>query len=179
MKRLITAVLLLLSLASFSQEAYIIKKDSTKIVVNPESVYIIPVDKRVAYKLPGKTWEKYVRYKDLDFVSYDGKRFKNGAFIIAENASVKMETLPQTVTTDKPTMRTFFYYRFVDKKTNKIISRGTFTSVKSKANKEKMETAITLVKQYFADCPQVMQKVADTTQDRESFFWDLQYIECN
>lgn len=76
-------------------------------------------------------------------------------------------------------MRTYFYYRFVDKKTKKTIHQGTFTSVNSKSNKEKMESAIKLVKKYFADCPQVMEKVSETAADREAFFWDMIFIDCN
>ncbi len=174
MKKLIYIMMLCLSLAAFAQDDFIMKKDGTKIIVDPETVVIMQFDERIGYKAPGRNRREHVKYKDLAYVAIDGMRYRLGYYMIAENEEVVMGTAERVFVNPEATC---LYYRIIDKKTEKTIKSGTLKDTDT--GTKEIDAAIELARQYFSECPTVMEKINGTLEERKAFFWDRIYIECN
>jgi len=73
----IAVMLLFFSLNSFAQNSFFIDKKGEKTIIKDDEWDIIVIDKRVSYKLPGKTWEKYITFSDLDYGIFGSYKFKS------------------------------------------------------------------------------------------------------
>lgn len=65
MKKLLI-ILLFTFTGTFAQNSYIVDKKGNKSFIRPELTDVLLIDKRISYVNVGKTWEKYIKFEDLD-----------------------------------------------------------------------------------------------------------------
>ncbi|WP_432671267.1 hypothetical protein [Flavobacterium sp. SM2513] len=174
MKNVIIVFIVFLSFSAQSQNAFFVDKKGKKTIMRDDAVDFIPFDKRVSYKQVGKTWEKYIKFSDLNYMKWNGYIFKNfkvgkdkkekSLFLVAETKTHKLFTVAITNTTTSArgtTMGSTTWYEFLitDDKLN-VIENLTFTS--ARRDIEDREKIGPLVRKYFADCDQIIQNLAQT-----------------
>jgi hypothetical protein len=114
MKNLLLLIFIFLSFNSYSQkfdrdsEKVIFLKDGTKIIPNQKDVRNDPEDNCITYWLEGSSWAKYLKYKNLDYVTIGDKLFKTfefkekgkekrtkpiGMFVLIETQNYKLLTI--------------------------------------------------------------------------------------
>lgn len=190
-------LVLLFTLNSFSQNSFILKKDGTKILITDSfnAIDIIDIDKRVSYVLPGKTWEKYTTYKDLDYASFGSYLFKSflikkkyhGYFVLADDVDKRLVSLVTTVTATQGTltMTSVFYDVLILDMNDNIIDSIYFKASRGGGNTELRKQVPTLIKNNFKNCPKIIERLESFITDDEYFlgilgFFDSPiYIKCN
>lgn len=175
MKGKLLFVFLLCSLSAFSQKDMVVKKDGTKIIVKDGSIDPISIDERIAYVLPEKTWEKYVRYRELDYFISGNSLFKNGAFVLGESDDKILYSIIHTVV-GKMYGNSYYQYYIYDKKTKKRIDGGSFTARDNRSNKDKIAAAFAMIKKHFSDCEELMAQLE--SKPGYEFFQEQKYILC-
>ena len=68
---------MLFSLYGFGQNSYFVKLDGKKFVMNDASVSFFSSENKIQYLEVGKNWERYVKFKDLDYAIYEDKLLKS------------------------------------------------------------------------------------------------------
>lgn len=190
-------LVLFFTLNAFSQQSFILKKDGTKIQItdNFNAIDIIDIDKRVSYVLPGKTWEKYVTYKDLDYASFGPFYFKSfvikkknrGYFVLVDDVDKRLVSLVTTVTVTQGSMSsTSIYYDILILDLNdNIIDSLNFKASKSGGNTDLRKQVPDLIKKNFKNCPKVIERLESFITDDEYYlgvlgFFDTPiYLKCN
>ncbi|MFD1603201.1 hypothetical protein ACFSJW_18895 [Flavobacterium artemisiae] len=187
------------SLNFYSQNSFILKKDGTKIEISDKfnDFEIINIDKRISYVIPGKTWEKYITYKDLDYASFGQYVFKSfiiekkqkGYFVLAEDVDKRLVCLVTSVTTQqgKSLYSTITYYDIlVLDLNNNIIETLDFKGTnKSLGHVELRKKVPELIKRNFKNCPKVIERMESFNTNDEYFmdilgFFDSPvYLKCN
>ncbi|HEX9978959.1 MAG TPA: hypothetical protein VGB50_00170 [Flavobacterium sp.] len=193
MRKILILLCCIIGYAATAQNSYFVDKKGTKTIVRDDAIEIIVIDKRVSYKQVGKTWEKYITYKDLDYVimgPYVFKTFRfgkskkdEGFFIRAETAEKKLLTVAVTVTTTSSSGRmssSITHYRaVVADNNNTILDEVKFTS--SRSDDEGRAMAVPMVMKHFSDCPSVVAQMTPHTYSPETvsqFFDSPMYINC-
>lgn len=191
MKKIVLLFLfLVMSLNSFSQNSYFVDKKGARTIMDNESVDVILIDKRISYSLPGKTWEKYVKFDDLDYAvvgpsllksfKLNNKKPYNVFFVYGEKEDKQLigVKITTTVTSGRSSYSTDSYRLLVIDSNQMIIEDLKFTSsVKDTKNGEKNKVA-PIVEKHFSDCPDVMTKLENYRTSILDFFTDTTYINC-
>ncbi|MFB9080252.1 hypothetical protein ACFFLS_11820 [Flavobacterium procerum] len=187
------------SLNSYSQNSFILKKDGTKIEISDKfnDFGIINIDKRISYVIPGKTWEKYITYKDLDYASFGQYVFKSfiikkkqkGYFVLADDVDKRLVCLVTTVTTKqgKSLYSTITYYDILVLDLNNNIIETLYFKGTSKSldHVELRKKVPELIKRNFKNCPKVIERMESFNTNDEYFmdilgFFDSPvYLKCN
>jgi hypothetical protein len=189
-------ILLLVFTRSFAQTAYIVDKKGNKTFVRPERTDIIVIDKRITYTIIGKSWEKYIKFEDLDHAvigtsllkSFHLNQKKRPAvyFVYGEKEDKKLIGLATTVTTTRgnfSSSKTYFEMYIVDNNETVIEEIGA-NSGNSKANIDNKAKIAPMIKKHFSDCPELMAKLDRYNIDDEKntsildFFFDTENINC-
>jgi hypothetical protein len=165
---------------SFSQEAYFVDLKGNKTEIRPDDYDIISIDSRFSYKLPGKTWEKYIRYKELDYAvlgSYFFKVFpfkKNrfGLYVIAEYKNLKLAGIIHEYTTTSgmtgAVTGTLYYAFYIIENDNEIIYSDTvYDSTRNKFI-EGREELINKLKSSFSECQPFIEKINSLTNSNDA-----------
>jgi hypothetical protein len=196
MKALHTIIFLFVAAVAFGQEAYILDKKGNKTIIREDAVDIIHIDKRISYKLPGKTWEKYITYKDLDLAVFGPYRFKGftidnkktGYFVIAEDGIRKLAGLSITVTTTQGSMSTtrVYNYLYVIENDTTVIYDLLLRDLKNNKNRAKRLEIPEKIKEYFPNCTALLSRVDALSKDSDEDFLSILalvetpiYINCN
>ena len=189
----------LFSLNSYSQNSYIFKKDGTKIAITDDfyAIDIIDIDKRVSYVIPGKTWEKYVTYKDLNYASFGPYVFKSfliknrhkGYFVLADDVDRRLVCLVTTVTSTQgkslSSTITFYDILVLDLNDNIIESLDFKGTNRGETNVELRKKVPEFIKRNFKNCPKVIERMESFNTNDEYFmgilgFFDSPiYLKCN
>jgi hypothetical protein len=188
----------LFTLNSFSQNSFLLKKDGSKVLINDDfnAIDILDIDKRISYKLPGKTWEKYVTYKDLDYAVFGPYLFKSffidkrhkAFFVLAEDADRRLVSLVTEVTTKqgRSLYSTVRYYEILVLDLNdNIIETLTLKDISTSKNIELRKLIPEFIKRNFKNCPKVIERMESFATDDEKFtgilgFFDSPiYLKCN
>lgn len=187
------------SLNSYSQNSFILKKDGTKIEISDKftDFQVINIDKRISYVVPGKTWEKYITYKDLDYASFGQYVFKSfkvkkkqkGYFVLADDVDKRLVCLVTAVTTKqgKSLYSTITYYDVLvldlgDNIIETLYFKGTSKSADNVGLRKKVPE---LIKRNFQNCPKVIERMESFNTNDEyfmdilSFFDSPVYLKCN
>lgn len=196
MKQILIFLIYFFSLNIFSQNSFIVDKKGTKTFVRDDATEIIVVDKRISYVNVGKSWEKYIKFDDLDFAvigssllkSFNLNQSKKSSvyFVLAEKQDMKLIGLTVTVTTTQgnSTWSTTYYELYVVDNNNKILEGLNMTG--GDMNKSIIERAkiAPMIKKYFSDCPKVITKLNkyDVVDEKNrsilEFLSDTEYINC-
>jgi hypothetical protein len=197
MKKLLLILLFVCS-CSFAQSSYIVDKKGNKSLVRDELTQVILIDKRISYVNVGKSWEKYIKFEDLDYaflgLSYlksfhlNQKKRAKVYFVFAEKEDKKLIGVAITVTSSTSTGRMMssktYYELYVIDNSETIIDQIDATSGGSDENIELRGKIAPMVRKHFSDCPEVMSKLQkyDVADEENrtilSFISDTDYIEC-
>jgi hypothetical protein len=196
MKKLLL-ILLFASSFSFAQ-SYIVDKKGNKSMVRDELTQVILIDKRISYVNVGKSWEKYIKFEDLDYaflgLSYlksfhlNQKKRAKVYFVFAEKEDKKLIGVTITVTSSSANgtmMSSKSYYElYVIDNNETILDQIEASSGKSDENIALRSKIAPMIRKHFSDCPEVMSKLQkyDVADEENrtilSFISDTEYIEC-
>jgi hypothetical protein len=189
-------ILLFAFSSSFAQKSFIVDKKGTKIIIRDELTNIILIDKRISYVINGKSWEKYIKFQDLDYAvigpsllkSFHLNQQKKAEvyFVYGEKQDKKLIGVAITVTTTHGTMSisSTYYELYVIDNNENILDQIITRSGKSKEKIENRGQIATMIRKHFSDCPDLMTKlqkydIADEKNEAIlSFFLDTEYINC-
>ena len=175
-----------------AQHSFFVNKDGKKTIMKDEGVDILVIDKRLSYKEVGKTWDKYIRFKDLDYAKWGQYVFKvirvgkskkeRGFFMQAESKTHKLLTVAVTVTNTRGSGFSTSYVVYeviVTDKDYNIIEELSFKSFKSDTDKREMVGP--MIRKYFSECEAVMGALEATGTDAkgiQDYLADPEYINC-
>lgn len=195
MKKLFILFSLLSIGNSFAQTAYFLNKKGEKTIMRDDSVEIVVEADRIAYAENGKNWEKYIRFKDLDYAivgpyvfksfilvnqKNDRDKKESAYFLVAETKNRKLLSKKITTITNYNTIETYYIYAIDNN--NKIQDFIIFTTANNYIAARGKITP--LMKNNFSDCPEVMEKFLKfkDTDDKHlnvlEFFDTPEYIKC-
>ncbi len=192
MKKLILFIAFCLMTAAevSAQNSIIVKKDGEKIKVDDNTLDVIIVDKRVRYRLVGKTWDKFVTFKDLDYVKtgsilfksfrLDGKKKDRAFFVLGESKDKKLISMAVTYST-KLSSTNYYEIKVIDKDSN-VIESYEFSGIKS--DRKKRAAVAPMIRKHFADCPDVIGRLDkfdaedDDSLEILGFLAEPVYINC-
>lgn len=181
---------------SFSQTSYIIDKKGTKTFVRPELTDVLLVDKRISYVTVGKSWEKYIKFEDLDHAligtsllksfRLNQKKKPTVYFVYGEKEDKKLIGLAITVTATSGNLSTSktYYELYVIDNNQMVIEEIDVTSGNSKGKIEDRTKIAPMIRKHFSDCPDLIAKLDKYDDNDEKstsilgFFFDTEYINC-
>ncbi|KAF2336479.1 hypothetical protein [Flavobacterium daemonense] len=180
------------SFANESFDSYILKKEGTKISINPSFFRIDSNEKFVFYKLENSDVEKKISFKDFDYILIGKIKFKtfklnnskeiNGYFILCETAS-KSLIVSSSSDEESETMHYVFY--IIDQDT-KVVDNLEFDNLKKTKSAEIRADIFLKIQFYFKDCNALMDRLYSFDKDSAQnsnlnilgFFDSPVYIEC-
>ena len=197
----IIIALFFFSISSFAQNAFFIDKKGKKTIMRDDTVEIIVIDERISYSEVGKEWEKYIRFKDLDYaivgpyffksfilINEKGKTTKENAyFVMTENATKKLLVNTYTVVSKYGSTDYHFIY-VIDNYNNILDSEIKFTRASQQLDKRK--NAENMIRKHFSDNTELIERLnASIENDTESlgiltflYFFimvsQLEYLSC-
>ena len=185
-----------LSMTISSQTNFIVDKKGNKSIIRDDVGEVILFDKRISYTLVGKTWEKYIKFDNLDYASIGPtilKSFKLNKknksevyYIFAEKKDKKLIGVAINVTNTYSKIsssRTFYHLYVIDNDSN-IIEGVDFDSTSTNKEIEERAKLAPLVRKYFSDCPQIIESLNQFDFPNEKntsiigFFNNPKYISC-
>lgn len=193
MRNLIILIIAFLSFSAQSQNAFFVDKKGKKTIMRDDAVGFYLIDQRLSYKQVGKTWEKYIKFSELDYAKWNGMYFKvlkigkskrdRGIFLKAESKTHKLFTVAITNTSTNSSTgfsRSSMGYRvlIVDAKYNLIEDLEFGSSKSDKVDREKIAP---LIHKYFEDCEELIQQLKQTGEDEnqiQDFLSTPNYINC-
>lgn len=182
-----------MTIISYSQNSYIIDKKGVKLFVRDDTPRVILIDNRISYSLVGKTWEKYIKFDDLDYANINGKVLKafklNGAkkaqvyFVIADTSDKMLIARSITTNTQSSSGRTTYssssYAMYVVDKNSTVISSAIF-QYNDKKGAEQKALVSSLIRSHFSDCKEVIDFLSKIEEEDEilAMFNNSQFINC-
>ena len=192
----ILIILFFVFTGSFAQTSYIVDKKGTKTFVRPERTEIIVIDKRISYAVIGKSWEKYIKFADLDYAligpsllksfHLNQKKRSEVYFVYGEKEDKKLIGSATTVTTTNGSLsssRTYYELYVIDNNETVLDEVGAISG-NSKSKIEDRTKIAPMIRKHFSDCPEVIAKLEKYDIDDEknasilNFFFDTEYIKC-
>ncbi|REG91143.1 hypothetical protein [Flavobacterium aquicola] len=193
----ILIILLFVFTNSFAQSSYILDKKGKTTYIRPDRTNIILIDKRISYTIVGKSWEKYIKFEDLDYAvigssilksfHLNQKKKSNVYFIYGETDEKKLIGLAVTVTTTRGSFVSSktYYELYVIDNNEMVLDEITVTSGNSKSKIEDRTKIAPMIRKHFSDCPDLIAKLDKYDDNDEksasilSFFFDTENINCN
>jgi len=190
MKKIILLICFFISFLSNAQNSYIVDKKGKKTIVRDDAIDVILIDKRISYKLPGKTWEKYITYKNLDYAMINGKYFKSfklnrkrkALFVIAEKGNKKLAGISVVTTTMRGSysnsIQRVYYYIIENDDTILLEMRANDT----KSGVTKLKKIPSQIKSHFPNCQELINRLNNASDSDYTGILSLAnspYINCN
>ncbi|MCF6131434.1 hypothetical protein [Flavobacterium wongokense] len=168
MKSLVLLVVALLSINVYPQKfdidaaKAIFLKDGSKIIPKQNDVRNDPEDNCITYWNEGSSWAKYIKYKDLDYVTIGNKLFKTfefkqkgktkkekpiGMFVLIETNEYRLLAIDYVGGAG--------YFTIIDNDDLIIESKGCAWG-KSKKDIEKQNEIVGVIKKYFSNLEEEM-----------------------
>jgi hypothetical protein len=174
---------------SFAQTSYIVTKKGDKIIVQDgaDAWDIIVIDKRISYKLPGKTWEKYITFSDLDYAMLGAFKFKSfvinkrkkAYFVQAEaNGKSLISLAVTTVTTNgNMSLSSTNYEVYIVDDQGAILAQLDFHSYKNKISAAERAKMPGMIKAHFPDCAKVIAAIDSANTNDEFNLGILDFLD--
>ncbi|HSD14173.1 MAG TPA: hypothetical protein VLB74_05965 [Flavobacterium sp.] len=195
MKKILSLLLFLVTCGAFAQTTYFFDKKGKKTVMRDDTVDIIVVDERLTYAEDGKDWEKYIRFKDLDYAvigpmlfksfkltTAKGKTKKETAyFVITESEEKKLLCYTYTVV-GKYTSIDYYNIYFVDNN-NQILDYIEFNTSNIFIGARAKITPF--MNKHFSNCETVMNRFNEFEDNDDKhlnilgFFSKPYHLKCN
>lgn len=192
MKKLLF-IFLFFGLVAYSQNSFIVDNKGTKTIVRDDVVNVILIDKRISYTLVGKTWEKYIKFDDLDYANINGKLLRSinldkskkaqVYFVLSENTEKTLIARCITVTSSSSSRTMTYssgqYEMYVIDKDENIIESVNFLYI-DKKQIEQNDRVKSLIKKHFSDCDKLIDLLNSAEENNEilSMFNNTVYINC-
>jgi hypothetical protein len=147
----------------------IFRVDGTRSAIIGESVKLDLRHNRLTYIIKGGTETQKLSLKNLNKVSYRGKRFQmlkvgsklKGYFVLAEHDGITLATLTKDIVTNTGGFNTpYIYHEVLILNGGKIVERVSFTENNDDKNIKKRVKAKQLIALYFGDCIEVSERLA-------------------
>lgn len=195
MKKLLIILFFTFS-SSFAQNSYIIDNKGTKTFIRGELTDVLLVDKRISYVNVGKSWEKYIKFKDLDYAAIGTSLLKSFHLNQQKRADVyfvfgqkpdKMligVAITSTATSGRISSSSTSYELYVVDNNETVIDQVVTRSGGSQEKKEARAKIAPMIRKHFSDCPDLMTKVDkydnadEASESILSFFSATEYINC-
>ena len=173
-------VLFFLNIASFAQNAFFIDKKGKKTIMRDDSIEILVIDDRISYAEVGKEWEKYIRFKDLDYaivgpyyfksfilINEKGKPIKESSyFVMTETATKKLLVYTYTLI-GKYSSTDFYFIYIIDNNNNILDSELRFTHARQQLDKR--INAESIIRKHFSNNTELITKLNSSKEnDNES-----------
>lgn len=177
-----------------AQTSYFVDKKGKKTIIRDDSVEFILSDKRIAYAEYGKSWEKFIKYEDIDnaiigdyyLKSYqivnNGKVRKSQVyFIIAETES--KELICFTYSIIGKNYLTTIYDIYVIDENNTVLD--SFYIMEGSQVKGAVNNIIPTLKKHFSECSEfmnILESYNDSAKSENSIlslFNKPTYISCD
>jgi hypothetical protein len=186
---------LMIGFSSLAQNTYFFDKKGKKTVMRDDTVEILVREERLSYAEDGKSWEKYIRFKDLDYAIIGSLLFKSfklinpkgntkketGYFVMTETKEKKLLSYKYTVIGKYSSID--FYNIYVIDNNNNILDYVELntSSIYTGARKK----IAPFINKHFSNCPDLMEQfsVFEDTDDKHlnvlGFFDKPEYINCD
>ncbi len=160
--RKILLLLIFISVNSFGQSATIIKNDGTKISADQSSIDINLTGRKVYYNRPGSKKQESVKYKELQYALFNGLKFEpmdlkkgkfSAYFVLAESKDKKLVGMAISGS------MTYFELIVLDAN-NKVLDMVDYMITNTKRHREQRMRVSTMVREHFADCPKLIDRLA-------------------
>lgn len=178
----------------FSQNYFFVDKKGVKTIIKDDSFDLEIIGERIQYVPDGKNWEKFIKFKDLDYglfgpyyfkyfklINAKGRNIKETAFfVLAETKERKLLSYTYTVITR---LNSFEYYEIyvIDSNNNildyvKVNTSGMYTNARAKI--------LPFINKNFSDCKPIMNEISnyDDTDEKHlnilGFFDNQKYRKC-
>lgn len=194
MKKLLLFGIFFIYVNGFSQNYFFVDKKGIKTIIQDTSFDLVIKDERIQYVPEGKKWEKYIKFKDIDyglFGSYYFKSFKlkkeNGNskretafFVLAETAERKLLAYAYTVIGKYSSVD--FYEVYVIDNNNVLLDFAKVNTGGSDTD-ERAEI-LPFIKKHFSNCKVLLDEFSkyDDTDKKHlnilGFFDNLSYRKC-
>ncbi|WP_264531684.1 hypothetical protein [Flavobacterium sp. N502540] len=196
--KLLVLILIFTFSNSFAQNSYIVDKKGNKILTRDEVTDILLVDKRISYVNLGKSWEKYIKFEDLDHAvigssllksfHLNQKKKADVYFVYGEKNDRKLVGLAYIIETIQghyvEGFKKTFYELYLIDNNETVLDQINGTSTNTEGKIALRGEISPFIKKYFSDCPALMTKLSKydlhDQNNREilSFFFDTEYIKC-
>ncbi len=185
----------MIGFTSLAQNTYFFDKKGKKTVMRDDTLEIIVLDERIAYAEFGKSWEKYIRFKDLDYAIFGSYLFKSfklinvkgkpkketAYFVIAETKERKLLCYKYTVIGKYSSKEVYNIY-VIDNNNNILDYVELNDSIIYLGARKKISP---FMNKHFSDCPELMNAFLEFEDTDEKhlnvlgFFDKPEYINCN
>lgn len=197
MKKILLLICFLFSFLSNAQNSFIVDKKGKKTIVRDDAINVILIDKRISYKLPGKTWEKYITYKNLDYAMLNGRYFKSfklnkkrkSLFVIAEEGNKKLAGIAVQTIVTRGSISSYSKLSvnyFVIENDDTILFEIKATDSNNKKASIQREKVSSKLKSHFPNCTELIDRInnlsQNTSDSKHSGILSLaqtSYIDCN
>ena len=195
MKKILVFVLMFFFFNAFSQTSFFVDEKGKKTIMRDDSLEIIVIDKRIAYAEYGKSWEKYIKFDDIDYaimgeyymksyklINSEGKAKKKSAYFVMVETDSKQLICFSYVAVGKYSSSSFYNIYIVDDSSNIIESFNISSSNKDIDERKNLKGTI---KKHFSECTSFMDIVnaISDTDDKHlnilSLFDSPIYSKCN
>ena len=195
MRKLFFLLFSLFTIISYSQTSFFVDEKGKKTIMRDDSIEFLVRDRRIAYAEYGKSWEKFIKYDDIDYAimgeyymkSYklikpNGKSKKKSAYFVMVETETK-QLICYTYTAVSKYSVTSVYNIYVVEDNGKILDSFEITSADHYADERKNIKSI--IKKHFSECTSFMETV-DAIDDSDkkhrsilSLFNTPIYSKCN
>lgn len=195
MKKLFILFSLLSTLFSIAQTSFFVDEKGKKTIMRDDSIEFIVRDKRIAYAEYGKSWEKFIKYDDIDYAimgeyymkSYklikpDGKFKKKSAYFVMVETDTKQLICYTYVVIGKYSSVSI-YNIYIVEENGTILDSFEITSADKFSDKRK--NIKSSIKKHFSECTSFMETI-DAINDTDekhisilSLFDSPTYSNCN
>lgn len=195
MKKIILFGLFIIYMNGYSQNYFFVDKKGVKTVIKDDSFDLVIIDERIEYVPDGKKWEKYIKFKDLDYAligPYFFKSFKlinekgnskkeTAFFVLAETNERKLLGYAYTVIGRYSSIN--YYEVYVIDNNNVILDYAKVST--SGGDHDERAKILPFVKKHFSNCKVILNEFSkyDDTDKKHlnilGFFDDLKYRKCD
>ncbi|WP_264566049.1 hypothetical protein [Flavobacterium sp. N3904] len=183
-----------LSISSYAQNSFFIDKKGKKTIMSDQTVEIIVIDERISYAEVDKTWEKYIKFKDLDYAIIGPHLFRSYKLLNMRGKPERERAFFVMVETKERTLLCYTYtvigkYSSIDHYNIKVIdSKNNILDYvncnSTKSDKEERMKIMPMLEKYFSDCPGIMNQFSKDETDEYFFnvlepFTSPKYTNCN
>ena len=176
-----------LSFSTFAQNAFFIDKKGKKVFMSDDSVEIIVRDERISYAEPNKEWEKYIRFKDIDYaivgdyyfksfqlINQKGRKEKETAYFVVVETDVKKLLVYKYTIVGKYTSHDYYSINIVDNNNNildfvRFNTTGIYKGARGKI--------VPMIEKHFSDCPLIINEFRNYPDNDEKHFNVLNFFD--
>ena len=196
MKKIFFVVFFIYSFVSFSQTSYFVDQKGNKTIMRDDAFDVLLIDKRITYVLPGKSWEKYVKFEDLNYAvvgpsllksfKLDKKKKSDVYFVYGEKKDKKLIGIAISISVSHGDLTTSYttYELYVIDNDDMILDKVITQSGNSKWKIDERKKIAPMIKNHFSDCSAIMLNILNSEKEDEKsksvldFFNDTSYINC-